>query len=153
MGMFDYIRCEAPLPDGWQPDGPLQTKDFDCDLVCHVITKDGRLMLEQIDATHIVPKEERPYPNEPDDSLLGMCGMLRSDKSLHEHKFHGIVNFYGSEYRTPDDKPARPNGVSHGADGVTEWLTGKPLKHIWHEYNAKFTDGKLVEIEIATDHL
>lgn len=152
MGMFDYIRCEAPLPDGWKPDVPLQTKDFDCDLVCHVITEDGRLMLERIDETHIVPKAERPYPNAPDDSLLGMCGMLRSDKSLHESKFHGIINFYGSEYRWADDKPAHPAGVSHCNGEATEWKTGKPLKHIWHEYNAKFTDGRLVEIESAPDY-
>lgn len=27
MGMFDYIRCDQPLPDGWQAT-ELQTKDF-----------------------------------------------------------------------------------------------------------------------------
>lgn len=147
MGMFDYIRCEAPLPDGWEPNGSLQTKDFDCDMVCHVITSDGRLMLERIDETHIVPKAERPYPNEPDDSLLGMCGMLRSEKSQHESQFHGIVNFYGSEYRTADGQPANPRGgILHQNGVATDSITGEPLKYIWHEYNAKFTDGRLVEI-------
>lgn len=151
MGMFDYIRCEAPLPDGWRPNGPLQTKDFDCDLVCHVITADGRLMLERIDETRIVPKDMRPYPNEPEDSLLGMCGMLRSDKSQHEAKFHGVVNFYGSEYRTPDDQPAKPGGTMHQGGKVSDYTTGRPLKCIWHEYNAKFTDGRLVEIVAVHD--
>lgn len=146
MGMFDYIRVEVPLPDGWQPD-ELQTKDFDCELVCHVITHDGILMLERIDNTEIVPKEDRPYPN--DDGLLGMVGSLKHEKSLHDSHFHGIVNFYGSEYRNLDDTPASPNGVCHGPDGVTELQTGVPLKHIWHEYNAKFTDGRLVEIEVV----
>jgi len=113
MGMFDYLRCEAQLPDGW--DGhELQTKDFLCEMVTHVITKDGRLMLEQIDETHLVPKAERPYPDE--DGLLAACGMLRVVKSLHDSCYHGVVNFYGS-------------------DG-----------DCWHEYNAKFTDGQLVEI-------
>lgn len=144
MGMFDYIRCEAPLPDGWEP-GELQTKDFDCDLVTHVITKDGRLMLERIDETHLVPKEERPYPN--DDGLLGMCGMMRTVTSRHDSKFHGVVNFYGSEYRHLDGRPAQPKGVSHGPDGVKDYTTGEPLEHVWHEYNAKFTDGQLVGIE------
>ncbi len=151
MGMFDYIRCEAPLPDGWRPKEPMQTKDFDCEMVCHVITADGRLMLERIDATHIVPKAERPYPNEPDDTLMGMCGMLRTDRSLHESNFHGVVNFYGNEYRNPDDTPTSPTGTCFGPDGVTEWETGRPLKRIWHEYNAKFTDGKLVEITIERE--
>lgn len=151
MGMFDYIRCEAPLPDGWQPSEWMQTKDFDCEMVCHVITADGRLMLERIDETHIVPKEERPYPNEPEDSLLGMCGMLRSDKSMHESNFHGIVNFYGGEYRTLDDKPYRaPRGTTHHGGEVFDTASGERLKYIWHEYKAKFTDGRLVSIEAAT---
>lgn len=118
MGMFDYVKCEAPLPDGWRPkDGLFQTKDFDCDMVVHVITADGRLMLERIDETQIVPKHERPYPNEPDDTLMGMCGMLRSIKSKHDANFHGVMRFYGGG-----------------------------LENDWHEYRAKFTDGQLVEI-------
>jgi hypothetical protein len=122
MGMFDYIRCEVSLPDGWLP-GELQTKDFDCEMVTHVITKDGRLMLERIDETHLVPKEERPYPN--DDGLLGMCGSIRTVTSLRDSNFHGVANFYGSE--------GTPN---------------TPDYH-WHEYNAKFTDGNLQEIVLV----
>jgi hypothetical protein len=143
MGMFDYIRCEAPLPDGWSPD-ELQTKDFDCDMVTHVITKEGRLMLERIDETHIVPKEERPYPNE--DGLLGMCGMMRTVTSIHDSNFHGIVNFYGSEYRSVDGRPAQPKGTMHEGGNAYDYTTKEPLQHIWHEYNAKFTDGNLQEI-------
>ena len=120
MGMFDYIRCEAPLPDGWKPSGPLQTKDFDCDMVCHVINAEGRLMLERIDAVHEVPKAQRHYPN--DDGLLGLCGSVKLDTSLHDSKFHGHVNFYGHDEQKN-----------------------------WHEYDAKFTDGQLVGIEVVTD--
>ena len=125
MGMFDYVKCEAPLPDGWQPNGLLQTKDFDCEMVTHVITAEGRLMLEQIDETQLVPKAERPYPNEPDDSLLGMCGMMRTIRSVHDSNFHGVMRFYGSE--------------GPGFDGA------------WHEYQAKFTDGRLVNIEAVEE--
>jgi hypothetical protein len=148
MGMFDYIRCDYPLPDGWKP-SELQTKDFNCEMVMHVITAGGRLMLERIDETHIVPKEERPHPNE--DGLLGMMGMLRHQKSSHESDFHGVVNFYGSEYRHLDGRPARPRGISHGPDGVKDYTSGEELKHVWHEYNAKFTDGKLVSIEVVDE--
>lgn len=149
MGMFDYLRCEVPLPDGYEADGLFQTKDFDCEMVVHVITKEGRLMLERIDATHLVPEAERPYPNEK--GLLGMCGMLRSDKSVHQSNFHGIVNFYDSEYRTLDDKPARPNGVLHHGGTITDATTGEPLKRVAHDYSAKFTDGQLVGIELIDD--
>jgi hypothetical protein len=47
MGLFDYIVCEVPLPDGFT--GELQTKDLGCYLLTHIITKDGRLMLEHVD--------------------------------------------------------------------------------------------------------
>lgn len=122
MGMFDYIRCELPLPDGWQPPHPLQTKDFDCDMVCHVINSDGRLMLQRIDSVHEVPKAERPYPNADDDDILSICGSLRWETSLHDANFHGFVNFYGHD----ENKN-------------------------WHEYNAKFTDGQLVGIEFVPE--
>ena len=127
MGMFDNIRCEVPLPDGFT--GELQTKDFDCEMVEHVITKDGRMMLCRIDEVQEVPKAERPYPN--DDGFLGLCGSIRRIMSLHDAHFHGVVNFYGSE--------GDPNNRGPGTD------------YRWHEYNAKFTDGQLVSIEIATD--
>lgn len=88
MGLFDYIKCNYPLPDNFT--GNLQTKDFGCELVTHVITNEGRLLKEQYDLN-----------------------------------FHGILNFYGNEKKN---------------DGSYEW----------HEYNAKFTDGQLVNIEILS---
>ncbi len=116
MGMFDYIICEATLPDGWQPGKIVfQTKDFDRDLVTHIITKDGRLLLERIDAVHEVPQSERPYPDA--DGILGIIGCMRTETSLHESNFHGRFRFY-----------------THDADGNR------------HEYEAKFTNGKLDEI-------
>jgi hypothetical protein len=121
--MFDYIRSEVPLPDGFA--GELQTKDFSCEMVTHVITKDGELHLEQIDSTEIVPKSERPYPDEPEDSILAMCGMLRSHKSRHKSEFHGWLKFYGSEGKHEDGS------------------------YQWHEYRAKYTDGKLVKIDLV----
>src|ERR1700761_8929468 len=129
MGMFDYVKCEVPLPDGWVPHELLQTKDFDCEMVTHLITREGRLMLERIDETHIVPKEERPYPNE--DGLLGMCGMLRTVTSLHDSNFHGIFNLYGVETisNEPDERYCE---------------RGRPIYRS-HNYSAKFTDGRLVE--------
>lgn len=120
MGMFDYVRCEVPLPDGFT--GELQTKDFCNDMVTHTITADGRLLLERIDRVEEVPKAERPYPDAPDDDLRSIFGSIRTFTSSSECEFHGIMNFYGSE--------------GDSAIGT----------HKWHEYNAKFTDGKLVEI-------
>ena len=74
MGMFDYVRCEVPLPDGWEEPRELQTKDFDCELNTLVITPDGRLLLEN----NCVPHGSQPPP-------------------ARDTNFHGIFYFYGSE--------------------------------------------------------
>ena len=42
MGMYDDVRCEVPLPDGYE--GSFQTKDFECTLALLTITKEGRLI-------------------------------------------------------------------------------------------------------------
>ena len=91
MGMFDYVRCDAPLPDGKPtPASIFQTKDFDDpNMDIFVITDDGRLICDT--------------PRQATEAL----------------EFHGVLNFYGG-------------------------LPGE-----WREFNAKFTDGKLVEITIV----
>lgn len=45
MGMFDYIKCEHPLPDGFDDQKQeWQTKDLACELAIFTITADGRLV-------------------------------------------------------------------------------------------------------------
>jgi hypothetical protein len=123
MGMFDNIRCEYPLPDGWKPgDRELQTKDLDCALVTHVITKQGRLLVD-MGHDEPVPKEERPYPD--DEGLRGFLGSIRHISQYVDSNYHGYLNFYGSE-------------------------GSGPTFH-WHEYRAKFTDGQLVKIDLVED--
>jgi hypothetical protein len=129
MGMFDYVQCEVPLPDGLQPI-ELQTKDFECDMVVHVITKDGRLMMD-CGHNEMVPLMERPYwkPEWGDSASAenehpweAICGSMRHVPKYEDASFHGIINFYGR-------------------DGDNNW----------HEYNAKFTDGQLVKIEVVSE--
>lgn len=44
MGMFDYIKCECPLPDRFDPSThDWQTKDLDSTMDTYTITKDGKL--------------------------------------------------------------------------------------------------------------
>jgi hypothetical protein len=120
MGMFDYVRCDVPLPDGFS--GELQTKDFDCPYMdVYTISADGRLMERYVEREEPVPESEWKY--------VGSTHPL--EKIRHEHSktkiiygerdtnYHGWLNFYGGS-----------------ADE-------------WHEYNAKFTDGQLVEIKIV----
>lgn len=116
MGMFDYLRVSRPLPDGKDGGEGFQTKDFECSMVSYEISPEGRL-LQPIWHTEDVPKEQRPFPN--GDGFLSLCGSMRTvvDK-MQDMNFHGIVNFYRWDEST------------------------KRLD----EYNAKFTDGLLVEI-------
>ena len=93
MGMFDYIKCEYPLPDGGPQDGEFQTKDTDAMyLECYRITKEGRLIHETV-RYEIVEPEEREYPD-PND-LRHFIGMMRSipcgDKDTN---FHGDLRYY-----------------------------------------------------------
>lgn len=116
MGLFDYVRCEIPLPDGFT--GELQTKDIDDPFMnTHIITKDGRLMMEVLVRTESVPKSERPFPDAEEGSPAEIYGSVRFIREQKDANFHGLLNFYGG-------------GGSED----------------WHEYEAKFTDGQLVSI-------
>lgn len=121
MGMFDYIRCEVPLPDGFQ--GELQTKDLDCELLEHQITKDGRVLVAR--------------------EGFGEHANVKYEDA----EYHGFLSFYGLEYLKENGEPFRDGGgVMHtGAETVSQ-KTGERLKLVWHEYRAKFTEGQLVEI-------
>ena len=97
MGLFDYVNCAAPLPDGKPtPRDKFQTKDFDCPYMeDYVITASGRLMKLKV-------------------IYNGLAGMSTpEDVDLN---WHGFLNFYYID------------------------------KEEWREFNAKFTDGQLVEI-------
>lgn len=111
MGMFDYVRSEIPLPDGFV--GELQTKDFGCSMTTVLIREDGRLLIEDRE-WEVVPPTQRPHPD-PSDPMHWIGSMRSVNRRWRDLDYHGIVNFYGCEGQ-------------------------------WHEYNAKFTDGKLVEI-------
>jgi hypothetical protein len=143
MGMYDSIRCERPLPDGWQPDELMQTKDLDCELLEYVITKDGRLLC---DRGH--------FENLPDRYLeYGEAFRLFTDTvnapkrvpKLVETGFGGLIRFGGLEvigYET-DQRYGRPVTYRSSINSVV--VGGKPI-YKRHDYRAKFTDGQLIEI-------
>lgn len=140
MGMFDYIRCEMPLPDGWQAP-ELQSKDFDCEMVTHVISKEGRMMLDR-GHNEEVPLLQRPRwkaewgtsdKAQDDHALEALCGCMRRVPNYVDSKFHGIVNFYGSEVIGHEACDGYPGGQ-------------RPVRR-FHDYLAKFTDGQCVGIE------
>ena len=117
MGMFDYIRCEAPLPETpLPPPDELQTKDTpDQYLTTYTITADGRLTWRPYDL-ETVPPEEREFPN-PAHPWHGHGSVRRVERDEEDVPFHGDICFYGG-------------GREEG----------------WWEYTARFTDGRLTRI-------
>lgn len=85
MGMFDYVRCDIPLPDAFA--GELQTKDFGCVLGVLLIRVDGRLMIQDCEWEE-VPPEERS------DRKLPVFRAI--NKRWRDLDFHGDFCFYGS---------------------------------------------------------
>ena len=142
--MFDYLRCEQPLPDGWQPDELMQTKDLDCELVEYVITKDGRLLCDRGHLEHLPDR----YPTylEAFEQLSKMMdnGFERLRKMV-DTGFDGALRFGGLEvigYET-DQKYGGP--VTYRSSGKPIVVGGKPIYKL-HDYRAKFEDGQLIEI-------
>lgn len=111
----------------------FQTKDFDCTMT-HYYLEGGRLLrtVGHTEDHSSATKWKTEHPGEPLpqelEGLLGMCGCLKwVETGREDMNFRGVVNFYG------DDNPSEE----------------------WEEYNAKFTDGQLVELkrdsgEVAT---
>lgn len=119
MGMYDYVRCEMPLPqtDVMPKVVLFQTKDTpDQYLTVYTITADGRLSWRPYEM-EVVPKDERPYPDAPDGDIRGLMGIMRRVEREPEFlDYHGDLFFY------------------HYHDGT------------WWEYKARFTEGVCAEI-------
>ncbi len=136
--MFDHIRCEQPLPDGWQPDESMQTKDLDCELAKYVITKGGRLLC---DRGHV--ENGRCYLDYADpvraNDIKWVPRMVDTD-------FDGVIRFGGLEvigYESDHQMYGRP--VTYRSSGKPIVIGGKPIYKL-HDYRAKFEDGQLTKI-------
>lgn len=130
MGMFDYLRCDYPLPDDppeWvkrdNEKFSFQTKDTPRQwMERYIITSDGKLIHQAVDYIE-TPLEERPHYGEPDfatSPVLQLAGCTRAvplgDVWLYD--YHGDLFFYTS---------------------------GKDVSD-WYEYRARFSEGKLLSI-------
>ena len=75
MGMFDFVRSEVLLPDGFT--GELQTKSLHSTLSTILIRADGRLMVEEVEY------EKAPFEQGPSRrrSRLGFLSVGRRKSS------------------------------------------------------------------------
>lgn len=97
MGMFDYIRCEIPLPDGHSA-LLFQTKDTQewCEMKVFTIRADGRLIKSEYEYEE-TPQAEKPYPNADSGSIKDLCGCIRPRESSRvevDQAFDGDLEFY-----------------------------------------------------------
>ena len=118
MGLFDNIDCDREMPDGFRSKRGYQTKDLGQGMEVYRI-RDDRLELS-------VRDYEPDGPPQPHFLLKGETyqplKMVR-ERWVDQHH-HGTIRFYDSE------------GDPRAAD------------YVWHEYEARFTDGRLVEIVV-----
>src|SRR5438874_813733 len=108
--MFDYLRCDAPLPDDrMAPDTMFQTKSLQCSLDQFTITREGRLIYHC-----------RHYEAGPKQQLRPAV-WLPQYKLVHAEdinmEYHGDILFGGS---TRDDKFVE--FVARFTHGILEWI-------------------------------
>lgn len=121
MSMYDHIRCEVALPDGFAGDPLFRTQDFERVLATHAIRDDGLYLDDGHYET--VPKAERPHPDAEEGTLEELKGSLHWVPNLVLHReAHGLIHFYGED------------------------AAGQQ-----HHYEAKFMDGELVGIRIRLE--
>ena len=122
MGMFNHIKIDnlGILPMSEEELASLDKDHLfqtkEFECLLDLYVLIGDKLLKEECEWYEVPREERPYPD--DDGFLGLAGSMgkRNCEMIDTH-FHGIFNFYT----------------------YTDTKT-------WLEFDAKFTDGKLVEI-------
>jgi hypothetical protein len=134
MGMFDYVRCDVPLPDGEQwGEQDLQTRDFEygdigASMTTYHITAEGRLLRLDREMEWIPPDEPVDTSSRSLIHLLASFGTEREvSRTWVDVEHHGYLRFYGS----------KTDPIQFRSDVLR-----------WHEYKAKFTDGQLIEITL-----
>jgi hypothetical protein len=108
--MFDYVRCDALLPDDFVGEGhEFQTKDLWRAMFQFVITANGRLIYRKQTHESLPDREIRP----------GM--FLPQYKLVHEEpvdmEYHGDIELCG---RTKDNRVL--NYVARFTHGTLEWV-------------------------------
>lgn len=97
MGMFDYITCDMPLPEGSGGVREWQTKDLDCSMSHYAIRSDGRLVDARI---RMEPKAGAP--DAPEFMSQEYIDYRREWWEMKEGpdvpvNFTGAVTFYGND--------------------------------------------------------
>ena len=120
MGMFDHIYCEYPLPDGFNTKG-VEFQSKDLDCMLDYYTITADgRLIHHYREWEVTPEAELPHPDQP---FFGSLREKAGSQKMVDTNYHGVLNFYSYE-----DTHVPP----------------------YREYDAKFTDGKIVSIVLVT---
>lgn len=128
MGMFDSIECNYPLPLPLEVidimpdpyDQEFQTKDLENLLDLYYLNEDGLLLWRK-----------RKYEWKDDDNAFLKGYMDVIEEEVVPTDFHGVINFYCYETVHEDESSDKAKDISI-------------------DYLAKFTNGKLENIEVLS---
>ena len=128
MGMFDSIQCNYPLPLPLEIvdifpdpyDKEFQTKDLENLLEQYILNEDGELL-----------RIQKEYEWKDDDSAFLKGYMDVVSQEIVPSNFHGVLNFYCYETIHEDESSDK-------------------AKDVTIDYLAKFTNGKIENIEILS---
>ena len=126
--MFDSIHCEYPLPLPLEvidilPDiyeKEFQTKDLENLLDTYILNEDGELIWN---------KKQYKWKDDDDAFFKGYMEVIKNEMIPSE--FHGVLNFYCYETVKEDESSDK-------------------AKDVVIDYLAKFTNGKIENIEILS---
>lgn len=125
MGMFDYLRCDYPLPEPEAQEFEFQTKDLDCWLEHFLITDQGQLIRQIAYGDHAA-------------------------NAIIEH--HGDIFFYETKAVLEDGSLAYLGG--HDGEWIARNQNGERVKAAGirtYEYQARFTNGKVEWVKRVSD--
>jgi hypothetical protein len=104
MGMFDYVKCEYPFPEGSPKTAQndiYQTYDTPTQwMETYVITAEGRLIHQSV-TYETVPENERPYWGKPEWKEGALCQLAGSIRSVStgdvDTNYHGDIYLIGGQ--------------------------------------------------------
>jgi hypothetical protein len=128
MGMFDSIQCNYPLPLPLEVidifpdpyDQEFQTKDLESLLDNYILNENGELLWI---------KKEYAWKDDDSSFLKGYMEVVKEE--IVPSNFHGVLNFYCYETIHEDESSDKAKDISI-------------------DYLAKFTNGKLENIEVLS---
>lgn len=121
MGLFDYLRCEYPLPAPLVQDLPFQTKSFENPFSDdYTLRADGTLWHTEYDY------EDRSDPTQK--GLLGLAGSMTriNEREVFQEDFSGDLEFH----------------TDYGRRNKNGWGEG------WISFQARIMAGRVISVDV-----